>query len=206
MIKEFDLSKYDNEGMRKETSLFKKSFICGTIPEYTNRGDKIFMDSVKVEVEIKKIDLATEVIFNYVDGKKKLVKIGNTKRTTNLITINKYNILTISGSTRNSGGQILDTLRDIKFRARKGFNKKRFLEIWEEHHLNDLQSGTQRQQEVLNKWKERPEGWSYSEDCEYLKGENLYNDRGYKFGSSWLIKELPLEIEEELKQLIENIK
>lgn len=197
----FDLSKYKNGGRRKETTVFEKSFICGTVLAHVFGGLKRV--NVRIDVKIKEIDLATEVIFNYVDGKKKLVKIGNTKKTTNLITVSKYRTLSICGSTADSGGQILDTLRDRTFHAENGFNKKRFLDIWEQHHLNDLQSGTQRQQEELNKWAFRPVGFSYSEDCEYLKKKNLYSDRGYKFGSAWLIEELPSYAEDELKQIIE---
>jgi hypothetical protein len=204
-MESLDLNKYPNGGMRTEKTIFHKKFIAGTLKDYDSKGNKIPMN-FNIEVTIKEINLASEVIFCYKDGVKTLSKVGNTKQTTNLITVNKYKTLSICGSYRHGVGQCQNLLTDKDFKPIHKFNNKRFKEIWNTHHLNDLQSGTQKQQEVLNSWKERPNGWSYSEDCEYLKEKKLYSDRGYKFGSAWLIQELPLEIEEEIKQLISNIK
>ncbi len=194
-MEELNLKIYSNNGMRTEKKVFSKKILVGSLDGY----------SVWIDVEIKEIDLSTEVIFNFKDGKKKLLKIGNTHQTNNLIHLNKYKTLSICGETKDCGGQILDILEDKNFRVQEGFNVKRFIEIWREYHLNDMNAGTQKQKEVLDSWKERPKGWSYDEDCEYLKQEDVYVDRGYKYGHGWLVKEFPIEIEEELKTIIGNI-
>ena len=68
----------------------------------------------------------------------------------------------------------------------------RIYNIWNEYHLNDLQSGTKRQTEMLTKELHRAD--HYTEACKYLESVELLEDRGYKYGSGWLCKEIPSEI------------
>lgn len=131
-------------------------------------------------------------------------KSANAKRTTDLKEITKYNVLSISGDFSeftggrprwSSYGQIYD---EIKTKAGLKF---KLVEIWKRWHLNDTKAGTNRQEKCLNDWREQPEGWSYEEDCEYLKGHHLYSDRGYKYGSAWLVEPLPEGIIKEVERL-----
>ena len=73
---------------------------------------------------------------------------------------------------------------------------RRIYEVWREYHLNDLQSGTKTQTEALTKELHRVD--HYTEACEYLKSINLLEDRGYKYGTGWLCKEIPADIVEEI--------
>lgn len=94
-------------------------------------------------------------------------------------------------------GQMLDELPKLF----PGNSKiKRLVEIWEQYHLNDLRAGTKKQTEALNAWADRPKGFSYTEDSEYLKSIGLYDDRGYKYGHGWLYQPLPESI---IKETIE---
>lgn len=99
------------------------------------------------------------------------------------------------------GGQCLDSLVEY-LPTNKQF--RRILEIWKMYHLNDMKAGTKLQTEALKDWRETHniKGWAYDKECEYLKSIDLYNDRGYKYGSSWLFQTIPSEIIEEIKTLI----
>lgn len=105
-------------------------------------------------------------------------------------------------------GQCLDYLQEnageyiMPVGKRELFN--RICEIWRQYHLNDLQSGTRKQTEHLTTELHRAD--HYTEACEYLKSIDLFEDRGYKYGHSWLCKEIPAEIVAEIMtwQEIEN--
>jgi len=79
---------------------------------------------------------------------------------------------------------------------------KKLLEIgdvWCEYHLNALQAGTQKQTDFLRLHKNKLIGDYYNLACLLLKENNLLFDRGYKFGASWLYKEIPAEIVARIK-------
>lgn len=73
---------------------------------------------------------------------------------------------------------------------------RRIYEVWREYHLNDMQSGTKTQTEALTKELHRVD--HYTEACEYLKSIDLLEDRGYKYGTGWLCKEIPADIVAEI--------
>ena len=105
-------------------------------------------------------------------------------------------------------GQCLDYLQDKAEKYIMPDSKRilfnRICEIWQQYHLNDLQSGTRKQTEQLTKELHRAD--HYTEACEYLKSIDLFEDRGYKYGHGWLCKEIPAEIVAEIMtwQDIEN--
>lgn len=108
----------------------------------------------------------------------------------------------ISGDMGHSGGQIQDNIKPANE------EQKRLLEIWDKWHLNDLHAGTEKQENALREWrkKHKKEGWAYDEEVKYLKSIKLYTDKGYKYGTSWLKRELPHELETELKSLLNKIR
>lgn len=71
---------------------------------------------------------------------------------------------------------------------------KTICKIWKEYHLNTMQAGTKRQQNTLI--KNHLNAWAnyYNECCNFLEQKKLLIDRGYKFGSGWLCKKLPIKI------------
>lgn len=83
-------------------------------------------------------------------------------------------------------GQILDKINSY-FSKHVLFSK--IFRLWKLYHLNDMHAGTEAQEDALdikfgNKYPE------YKECCEYLKSINLYEDNGYKYGHSWIYREI----------------
>lgn len=111
-----------------------------------------------------------------------------------------------SGNCRGSCGQIDMGYRgekqDIVFN--KGWNRgkwNKLLYIWKNYHLNDMHAGTPAQEDALNKKFGGPDANRYSEQVEYLKSINLYEDNGYRYGSGWLSRPVP----EEVLQWLQNL-
>lgn len=79
---------------------------------------------------------------------------------------------------------------------------KRLVELWGKYHLNDMNTGTEKQEKELRKaGKEKAD---YTEQCEYLESINLYFDGNYKYGSAWLFRPIPENIINEIEQIILN--
>jgi len=118
-----------------------------------------------------------------------------------------------SGNCIGGCGQIDMHLRPSHFRTyARGWNTAKvlkFLEIWDQWHLNDLRAGTPRQMEALRShWKANPnEARGYDKSREYLESIGLLLDvhpvKGdpHKFGSAWLTEPVPDEALEFLKSL-----
>ncbi|MGV9141621.1 MAG: hypothetical protein ACOC1X_01645 [Promethearchaeota archaeon] len=77
----------------------------------------------------------------------------------------------------------------------------RILEIWRRYHLNDLKSGTMNQMQTLSNWGNRPSGWSYDDDRNYLSRKGLIKEQGYEYGTGWLTEPIPVSIQKEIKKL-----
>ena len=113
--------------------------------------------------------------------------------------------LSISGNVRgHMWGQCLDSIME----CRKGdkFNHILFYKLyklWKEYHLNDLHAGTQKQEEFLKNTKDIHH-YDYTICCELLKENNLLFDNGYKYGTSWLYRNIPNSALEEIAALIEK--
>ena len=92
----------------------------------------------------------------------------------------------------------MDTINEFLSKD-KLFSK--IYKFWKKYHLNDLHAGTPKQEKALKK-VELLGGNYYDEACEYLKSINLYEDNGYKYGSSWLKEEIPTKDLNEIKKLL----
>ena len=96
------------------------------------------------------------------------------------------------------GGQCLDEVAKYV----KSDKFKKIYRLWEQYHLNDMHPGTEKQEEALkvaglNSWAN-----NYSECCDYLESINLLVDNGYKFGTGWLKREIPVEDIAEIEKLL----
>lgn len=113
-----------------------------------------------------------------------------------------------------ASGQCLDdaisAFRDCGLRCRM---LEKVVPIWNKWHLNDTHAGTERQDEVLDKYKKEHPDWryDYSEACKILKEHDLYEDKQYlvdgkpyKYGSKWLFREIPHEILLELVDALDE--
>lgn len=120
-----------------------------------------------------------------------------THKTIDLEPVTEYDELTISGTSRGSGGQIRDGIRANLDKYTKLYIPKqsviRILDIWEAHHLGGMNAGTRKQSEALQGLK-----YDYSQACGALERAGLLVDRGYKYGSLWLKSTLPADVREEI--------
>ena len=125
-------------------------------------------------------------------------------------------VFTASGNVWNNlktdiiqGGQCLDDL--IKFKELK-YNKQLLLihDLWKKYHLNNMNAGTLEQSQALEKWhKENGTRFDYTKDVEYLKSIDLYevtlkDGSPYKYGHSWLYREIPENDLNIIKTLLSN--
>ena len=125
---------------------------------------------------------------------KETVKIHDLNN--NLFTVEveiKNDRLSMSGEYGGGCGQCLDSVKP------KNKEQKRLIEIWNLWHLNDMHSGTEKQERILQELKKKNP--TYTEQVAYLKKRRAYSDNGYKYGSGWLKRKLPTGLEEELKSL-----
>ena len=105
------------------------------------------------------------------------------------------------GSGLGHGGQCLDYFKDkaeqymIDESRRELFN--RVFTIWDEYHLNSMIAGTKKQEECLKEYKAKNR-YDYKEACKYLEEHGLLEDNGYRYGTSWLGKQIPTEIMDEV--------
>ena len=105
------------------------------------------------------------------------------------------------------GGQSLDTMWKIpEIRGNDIF--RIIYPIWKRWHLNGMNAGSPNQRKALEEHF-KGEHHTYEEACEYLKGCGLLEDAGfiyegtpYKYGSAWLVEELPEGVKGVIRALV----
>lgn len=97
------------------------------------------------------------------------------------------------------GGQCLDEMSKLcGLRSNTLF--KKLHRLWKLYHLNGLTAGTVKQEQALDDARKSGKRLcSYEDSCKYLESVGLLEDDGYKYGSSWLYREIP---EDDLKEII----
>ena len=108
---------------------------------------------------------------------------------------NKTLCFSMCGEYGRSSGQCFDSVKPRT--AAQG----RLIQIWTDHHLNDMNAGTPKQEEALKDFD-----GDYTAQCEHLKQKGLYevtlkDGTKYKYGTSWLYRELPKDLKKEVLQL-----
>lgn len=92
-------------------------------------------------------------------------------------------ILSICGKIRGHSDEI------AKYNENPLF--KEIHRLWKAYHLNDMHAGTEAQEKAIEKWKKQGNKYNYTEVCDYLKSIGLYDDNGYRYGTSWLYRPIP---------------
>lgn len=96
----------------------------------------------------------------------------------------------------HSYGQNADDLTDESLVPTEGFEYSDILKIqsiWNRWHLNDMRAGTPKQEEFIREWK-LSHKYDYTEACKALAEVRLLYDNGYKYGSSWIKEDVPIEV------------
>lgn len=99
-----------------------------------------------------------------------------------------------------AGGQCLDELYPL-FKSNTQFREIYWL--WKNYHLNDMHAGTPEQEAFL---VAHPEADTFDAQCEALAGVGLldvvYAGKSYRYGSSWLYREIPAADLEKIEKLL----
>lgn len=110
--------------------------------------------------------------------------------------------LSLVGNGRHGSGQVYEYLTTDK--SAPGFTRfhcHKLQYIWERWHLNDMKAGTPRQEEAVRNWKRNNLNKGYNEACEMLSELGILVDDGYRYGTSWLKEEVPVDVLEWLFSL-----
>ena len=79
---------------------------------------------------------------------------------------------------------------------------KKIYRLWKLYHLNDMHPGTEKQEEALLEAGLTGFAADYRKCCDYLESINLLVDNGYKFGTGWLKRDIPVEDFAEIEKLL----
>jgi hypothetical protein len=146
-----------------------------------------------------------------------------TNKKTNLVTIEmelKYNsrnlpVFSAMGNVWNSkktdilcGGQCIDSIYDEFSEQLENVSLyKEIMELWQNNHLNDINAGTQEQENAIKEWIKQGNTYDYNKVCEYLKSIDLYEVKQgelmYKYGSAWIYRDIPEKDLKRIKEIIE---
>lgn len=100
-----------------------------------------------------------------------------------------------SGNARGGCGQIVMSLTATMFNEYAPdwdvVKVARFLDVWNNWHLNDMQAGTPKQTAYL---KQKGDKLNYDESKAVLKTAGLEPDDGYRYGSKWLKVDVPDDV------------
>lgn len=183
----------------------KKIFNFGEI-DFTGNGKADNLVTIEAELKTR--------------GGKQTYKVDpKTKERTHTGNITpSYVEFTASGSVWNARqtdcltcGQCLDTIAE--YIADPVFAE--IYKLWKQYHLNGMHAGTPEQEAAVNEWKAAGNKYDYMAACEYLKSINMYevnctvlsggrryNNEPYRYGSAWLIQELPGDVLIRLEHLL----
>jgi hypothetical protein len=156
--------------------------------------------------------LGTRKINRVTVGVRLELRSRDNKLDTNLNLVSEYYTFSASGEIWNSVqsdclscGQNLD---EIKLFVRHP-NFIKLHRFWKDWHLNDMITGTELQSKALEDSGINFCGscgyTDFDKKCAYLRTVNLYVDRGYTYGSEWLVRIIPDSIVEEIKTLLNEV-
>jgi hypothetical protein len=117
--------------------------------------------------------------------------------------------LIYKGGTCKEAGQCRETIGEIlKEHNAETMERAKINYLRENYHLNDLHTGTPKQEQRLKNNKGLLKNYgiegrasNYSETCDLLKRFDLYNDEGREFGTGWKYWEIPADDLTEIKKL-----
>lgn len=121
-------------------------------------------------------------------------KLGDSRRRKATVTVELRQkpqglALSITGEVKGLAyGQCWEDMKELAVEKRSNFDE--IIEVWEKYHLNDMRTGTPKQRSAVDDYC-KEHRYDYNAICDYLKEKGLYEDNGYRYGSSWLFEEIP---------------
>lgn len=174
----------------------KKTFTFGKIAYNSNRKENL----VTIEVELRQC--GGKETFIYENGEKKV-----TRHAPIYIAFSACgNIWNRLGTDILCAGQCLDTIAEHRNELKDKETFNIIYSMWQKYHLNSMHAGTPEQEKAINEWEKQGNRYDYDEVCDMLKDLGLYevnftgatigkyyNNEFYKYGSGWVIEEIPEE-------------
>ena len=114
------------------------------------------------------------------------------------------------GKEEIAAGQCFSTVLSEVPELRNNALFMEIVELWETYHLNDLHAGTMKQEgylEMYSKWHgvdDLLKADNYNEACAVLKSAGLFEDNGVKYGQTWVKWELPNDVVNRIKNVMEG--
>lgn len=113
------------------------------------------------------------------------------------------------GKEEIAGGQCFSTVLCEVPELRNNALFMEIVALWETYHLNDLHAGTMKQEGYLEQYSKWHGGNllsadNYKEACEVLKSAGLFDDNGVKYGQTWVKWELPNDVVNRIKKVMEG--
>ena len=135
----------------------------------------------------------------------RLEHVTKSRKTTDLEDIEESWDFSMTGTikkanTNMGGGQIKNSLRGIVTSPLGVDGANELADIWDDNHLNGLNAGTEKQQKVVADLKSK--GMNTNADNYKEVASNVEDDRGYKYGSTWLHNDVPSGIIEHALTLL----
>ena len=188
--------------------ILKHRFLLGKI---NVNGTENRINEVEIKLELRKC--GGDRTFTVVNGTRKYT--GSKTPT--------FTELSICGDVWNQkhtdivwGGQCLDHIYDVRnqMTAANRAIFERLYKLWRNWHLNGMHAGTPEQEKAVAEWKAAGNEYDYKAACEMLKERGLYevpftgktvgrkwNGEPYRYGSGWIVHELPRSVLKEVKAL-----
>ena len=111
--------------------------------------------------------------------------LGDSRRRKAVVTV----ALSICGEIKGLAyGQCWEEMKELAVEKRQNFDE--IIEVWEKYHLNDLKAGTPAQNNIAKEYC-KEHRYDYNAICDLLKEQGIYEDNGYRYGSSWLFEKIP---------------
>jgi hypothetical protein len=122
-----------------------------------------------------------------------------------------YYTISVSGRYPGVGGQCRDSIQQGVAKGEFELlipigDFEQLCCVWERYHLNDMRAGTASQEKALKTWRDSPQYNGTMPERTVLIVMGLEPDRGYSWGSAWLLKQIPFTLLERTVDLLERCK
>lgn len=76
--------------------------------------------------------------------------------------------------------------------------------LWDRYHLNDMNAGDEIQTLAVKRWLDKGNKYDYNEVCDHLDSLGILEHNGYRYGTAWKFRKIPLLDLVKIQRIIEN--